>query len=133
MLKGLLSSWRGNLNLKTEKDLNYYMNLPYTIVLKKYPDGGYFAEVRELPGCMTEADNKEEALTMIDDAMQGWIEIAIQDGRPIPEPLDESYSGRILLRTPKSLHKALLDRAKGEGVSLNQYLLYQLSKSANIK
>ncbi|MTI82328.1 MAG: type II toxin-antitoxin system HicB family antitoxin [Firmicutes bacterium] len=105
------------------------MNLPYTILLKRYPDGVYFAEVKELPGCMTEADTKEEVLLMIDDAMRGWLEIAIHDGRDIPEPVDENFSGRILLRTPKSLHKALLDKAKNEGVSLNQYLVYQLSKS----
>ena len=117
--------------MKIEKDVNYYMNLPYTIVLKKYPDGSYFAEIKELPGCMTEADSKEEVLAMIDDAMRGWIEITIQDDRPIPEPVEENYSGRILLRTPKSLHKSLLDKAKNEGVSLNQYLVYQLSKSIN--
>lgn len=115
--------------MKIEKDINYYMNLPFTTVLKRYPDRGYFAEVKELPGCMTEADSKEEALAMIDDAMRGWIEIAIQDGKSIPEPVEENYSGRILLRTPKSLHKILLDKAKNEGVSLNQYLVYILSKS----
>lgn len=116
-----------------EKNVNYYINLPYTIILKKYPDGGYFAEVKELPGCMTEADSKDEVLSMIDDAMRGWLEIAIQDGGDIPEPADESYSGKILLRTPRSLHKALLDRAKTEGVSLNQYLVYQLSRSLESK
>ena len=115
--------------MKFEKDLNYYMNLPYTIILKRYPDGGYFAEVKELPGCMTEADSREEVLTMIEDAMKGWIELALKDGQPVPEPVEESYSGKILLRTPKSLHKVLLDKAKSEGVSLNQYLVYQLSKA----
>lgn len=119
--------------MNSKKDINYYINLPYTILLKRYSDGGYFAEVKELPGCMTEADSKGEALAMIDDAMRGWIEIAIQDSRKIPEPVDENYSGRILLRTPKSLHKALLDKAKDEGVSLNQYLVYQISKSIECK
>lgn len=117
------------MTLKNEKDLNYYMGLPYTIVLKKYNDGSYFAEVKELPGCMTEADSKEEALMMIEDAMKGWIELALKDGQLVPEPIEESYSGKILLRTPRSLHKALLEKAKSEGVSLNQYLVYQLSKS----
>ena len=119
--------------MKNKKDINYYINLPYTILLKRYTDGGYFVEVKELPGCMTEADSKEEALAMIDDAMRGWIEIAIQDSRNIPEPVEESFSGKILLRTPKSLHKALLNKAKNEGVSLNQYLVYQLSKSIEYK
>ena len=41
--------------------------------------------------------------------------------------LDE-YSGRVLLRLPRSLHKALREEAAAEGVSLNQYLLYKLSR-----
>lgn len=114
----------------SEKNLDYYMGLPYTIILKKYLEGGYFAEVKELPGCMTEADTREEVLAMIEDAMKGWIELAIEDGHPIPEPaVEENYSGKILLRAPKSLHRELIGKAKTEGVSLNQYLVYQLSKS----
>lgn len=38
------------------------------------------------------------------------------------------YSGKISLRVPKSLHKDLTESAKIEGVSLNQYALYKLSK-----
>lgn len=37
------------------------------------------------------------------------------------------YSGRILLRIPKSLHKTLKQEAEIEGVSFNQYLIYRLS------
>ena len=38
------------------------------------------------------------------------------------------YSGRILLRIPKELHKQLVEAAKENGVSLNQYALYKLAK-----
>ncbi|OQB15791.1 MAG: HicB family protein [Firmicutes bacterium ADurb.Bin193] len=37
------------------------------------------------------------------------------------------YSGKISLRLPKTLHKDLINNAKNEGVSLNQYVLYKLS------
>ena len=37
------------------------------------------------------------------------------------------YSGRIVLRIPRSLHKSLKEAAQLEGVSLNQYMLYKLS------
>jgi len=43
--------------------------------------------------------------------------------RPVAE-----YSGKISLRIPKSLHKKLAEEAKEEGVSLNQYALYKLSR-----
>ena len=39
----------------------------------------------------------------------------------------DGYSGRLVLRIPKSLHKLLKKEAEMEGVSLNQYMLYKLS------
>ncbi len=38
------------------------------------------------------------------------------------------YSGRLMLRIPKELHKQLVEAAKANGVSLNQYALYKLAK-----
>jgi len=38
------------------------------------------------------------------------------------------YSGKISLRVPRSLHRDLVDGAKSEGVSLNQFILYKLSQ-----
>ena len=40
----------------------------------------------------------------------------------------EAYSGKIVIRIPKSLHKDLRKKAAVEGVSLNQYMLYKLAK-----
>ena len=40
----------------------------------------------------------------------------------------EGYSGKLVLRLPRSLHKALKDAAELEGVSLNQYMIYKLSR-----
>ena len=39
----------------------------------------------------------------------------------------EQYSGKIILRIPRSLHKQLKEAAAIEGVSLNQYMLYKLA------
>jgi len=38
------------------------------------------------------------------------------------------YNGKISLRVPKSLHKKLVEDAKKEGTSLNQFILYKLAK-----
>ncbi|WP_327204053.1 toxin-antitoxin system HicB family antitoxin [Paenibacillus tyrfis] len=38
------------------------------------------------------------------------------------------YSGSIRVRMPKTLHRDLATAAELEGVSLNQYMLYKLSK-----
>ena len=40
----------------------------------------------------------------------------------------EQYSGKIVLRIPRSLHKQLKEAAAVEGVSLNQYMLYKLAR-----
>jgi len=109
------------------------MNLPYTIQMQRRNDGNgeyYFVKVLELDGCMSDGETPEEALQNIREAMEGWLQVKLDHGDPIPEPVpnDEEYSGKILVRVPKSLHKHLAHMAKAEGVSLNQYILHKLSK-----
>ncbi len=62
--------------------------------------------------------------------MELFFEAAIEEKTLIPKPLkhNEAYSGKVLLRMPKSLHANLSAAAKLEGVSLNQYILYKLAR-----
>jgi predicted RNase H-like HicB family nuclease len=39
-------------------------------------EGGYWAEVPALPGCITEGDTWEEVITNLKDAIEGWLEVA---------------------------------------------------------
>lgn len=39
------------------------------------------------------------------------------------------YSGKLMLRIPRNLHRELAQEAKENGVSLNQYAVYKLSKA----
>jgi antitoxin HicB len=111
------------------KDLDYYMNLPYNIIVRKDPYGGYFAKVEELEGCMTQGETYEEAFKNIQEAMQLWLEDAIENELEIPEPVpDEEFSGKFVLRLPKSLHRKLARNAKKENISLNQYAVYLLAE-----
>jgi predicted RNase H-like HicB family nuclease len=48
--------------------------------------GGFLAEVAELPGCMSDGENPQEALENAYDAIGCWIEGAREMGRPVPEP-----------------------------------------------
>jgi len=112
------------------KTLEYYLNLNYEIGLKKLSEadgGGWFAEIPLLPGCMSDGESPEEALKNIIDAKKSWLEVALQNNDHIAEPVDNSYSGQLRIRIPKSLHKSLSERAKQEKVSLNQYILHKLS------
>jgi antitoxin HicB len=71
---------------KQTKNLEYYLSLPYTIELTPDVDGYWFAEIPLLEGCMTNGENREDALAMIDDAKRAWLETALELGLPIPEP-----------------------------------------------
>ncbi|MBI5670367.1 MAG: type II toxin-antitoxin system HicB family antitoxin [Chloroflexi bacterium] len=73
---------------KTNKTLDYYLSLPYTIELTPDEDGYWFAEIPLLPGCMTQGRSRAEALEMIDEAKTLWLETAIEAGITIPEPAE---------------------------------------------
>ncbi len=112
------------------KTLEYYNKLPYRLEL--VPDteeGGYTAFFPELPGCITSSDTPEGALANALDAKNEWFKAAIAEGIKINEPSNDEYSGQFKLRIPKSLHRSLSMNAKKEGISMNQYCLYLLSKN----
>ena len=39
-------------------------------------EGGYWAEVPALPGCITEGDTMEEVVANLQDAIAGWLDVA---------------------------------------------------------
>ena len=51
------------------KTLDYYLALPYSIEVIP-DDGAWFAQIKELPGCMTEVDEWEEILPAIQQARE---------------------------------------------------------------
>lgn len=116
------------------KDLQYYLELPYRILLYPAEEGGFAIEMPELPGCISQGRTLEEAYEMIRDAQKCWLEVALERGIEIPEPaIREEYSGKFNIRMPKSLHRTLAEKAKDEKVSLNQYINYQLAKGVGYK
>ena len=114
--------------------LEYYLGLPYRMeIIPDAEEGGYTAWYPDLPGCLTCGSTLAETVTNAADAKKEWRAAAIADGLEIPEPRDDShssdYSGQFKLRIPKSLHRSLAQNAKREGISMNQYCIYLLSKN----
>lgn len=109
------------------------MKLNYKIqIVEDKEEGGYVFSCPELDGCITCAKTIEDGIKMIEDAKKSYFAACIEDGITIPEPMDiDEYSGQFKLRIPKSLHKELSERSKEEGISMNQYCVYLLSR--NIK
>jgi antitoxin HicB len=72
------------------KMLEYYLTLPYTIeIIPDTEAGGYVARIKELRGCITQAETWDELLAMIQEAKEGWLEVALESGYDIPEPTGE--------------------------------------------
>lgn len=107
--------------------------LGYSVTLTNLsPDegGGWLAEITELPGCYSDGETPEAALSSLRELLPFWLQVASEEKRPIPSPqtkASEQFSGKFTLRVPKSLHRHLALRAEAEGISLNQYILTLIS------
>lgn len=112
-------------------DVKDYMKLPYTRLVQEINDEGghyYYGRILELDGCQSTGDTLDELYECLNEAMEGYIEVKLENNLPIPVPEQPSaYSGKFNVRLPKSLHQRLAIEAENEGVSLNQLVLYKLA------
>ena len=96
-------------------------------------DEGFIAEVPDLPGCSAWGATEEKAAREAQKAIAAWLEAAQAAGMPIPaatvvEPVDR-YSGKFVVRVPRTVHARLARKVKKEGVSLNQLIVSVLARS----
>ncbi len=57
--------------------------------LSEEDGGGYVAFVPDLPGCMSDGETEQEALSNVLEAISDWLDCAKSMKRPIPEPTRE--------------------------------------------
>uniref|UniRef100_UPI00405731CB type II toxin-antitoxin system HicB family antitoxin n=1 Tax=Acetatifactor sp. TaxID=1872090 RepID=UPI00405731CB len=109
-----------------------YMKLPYTKIIQEMNDesGHYFyGRILELDGCQSTGETLEEMYESLKEAMELYLEVKLENNLPIPLPNSaEAYSGKFVVRLPKTLHQRLAIEAENEGVSLNQYAVYKLAR-----
>jgi len=119
-----------------QKELNYYMELPYKIEVTPVPEeegGGYMAVLPEIgkEAIVGDGDTVEEACRNLREIQKELFSDYLQRNIKIPEPdSSESYSGKFVLRIPKILHKELDQMARQENVSLNLLVNHLLSQAA---
>ncbi|CAB3395079.1 type II toxin-antitoxin system HicB family antitoxin [Kyrpidia spormannii] len=116
--------------------------------------GGYTVTFPDLPGCVTEGDNLEEALKMASEAMALHLYGMEQDGDEIPtpsnpaevqipddtssgafvtliqartEPIHDEMKNRAVKKT-LTIPKWLNDAAEKEGINFSQVLQYALKE-----
>lgn len=107
------------------------LKIIYTLKIYEMNDesGHYFyGRILELDGCQSTGDTLNELYANLNEAMEGYIEVKLNNNLPIPVPSAiGNYSGKFVVRLPKSLHQRLVIEADKEGVSLNQLALYKLA------
>ncbi len=59
--------------------------MKYTVVLERESDGGYVVSVPVLPGCISQGDTRQEAISNIREAIELYIEDCLAAGDPVPE------------------------------------------------
>lgn len=67
-------------------------NLKYEVIVYWSNEDKFFiSEMPELPGCMSDGKTYEEAIENIKQVAKMWIDVAIEEGRDIPEPKGKLY------------------------------------------
>ena len=106
----------------------------YTISVRKesFDDETYYvARIAELPDVEEFGDSFMEARELAIETIVTSYELCVQENIPFPKPIEfkdlDSVSGRVTLRMPKSLHAKLAQQSEKEEVSLNQYIVSNLS------
>jgi antitoxin HicB len=110
------------------KNLDYYMGLPYVIEVVEIPEsegGGFQASLPEIGrlAVLGDGDTLEEAISSLDANKRERFAEYLEKGISIPEPASEDdFSGKFILRIPSRLHMILNENAKRKKLSLNQYV-----------
>lgn len=55
------------------------------VIIKPGEDGFWVAECPSLPGCISQGQTRQEAITNIREAIEGYLEVLQEDGETIPE------------------------------------------------
>ena len=61
----------------------------YRILIEQDEDGKFVAECPSLPGCISQGENRDEALDNIRDAIKGYLESLKKHNEPIPPSIEE--------------------------------------------
>lgn len=85
----------------------------------------------EFPSLSWLSTTQDETLSGVRDLVRDVVCDLEASGEPIPEPLSSrTYSGKFNLRVGQQLHRKLAMAAAEERLSLNQYVVRQLSNAS---
>lgn len=109
--------------MSNHADIKTLLKRPYMRTVVPQEDGSYHAEIVEFPGCMATGETAAQALEMLEGVAESWLAAVLDAGQQVPLPLENNdYSGKLVLRMPRGLHRKAALLAEREGVSLNQLI-----------
>lgn len=107
--------------MKTPKD---YLLQPYARIVIPVEPNSFHAEILEFHGCFAQGETVEDAYANLEKAAESWIETSLSQGQEVPEPSSSTtFSGKIALRLPRSIHRQAAKMAERDRSSLNTYLV----------
>ena len=116
--------------MEVQVDPKEILKRPYARVLTPDPDGRVTAEIMEFPSCVAYGDNAANALARLEDVAAEWIAATVEQGQDIPEPMDSTdFSGKLVLRMSRGLHRRAALCAERESVSLNSFIVTSLAEA----
>jgi len=62
----------------------------FRVTIEPDEDGVFVAQCPSLPGCISQGKTRDEAMTNMRDAIQGYLESLKKHGEPIPGPITEA-------------------------------------------
>ncbi|MBI2902124.1 MAG: type II toxin-antitoxin system HicB family antitoxin [Candidatus Methylomirabilis oxyfera] len=106
-----------------QKTPEEYLKEPYSRILIPDERGTVFAEILEFPGCVSQGKTVEEAFENLEEVAKSWIEAALHHRQEIPSAsLSHEFSGKLVIRLPRGLHRRAAQKAERDRTSLNQFL-----------
>ena len=107
-----------------KKNLNYYLNLPYSQIIDwSAADNCFLGSIVELERNMTCGQTREEVLSNLKEALISYVTTSLNNDIEIPEPLKiDDFKGNITYRTSKERHYKLAKQAKLYGKSINAFI-----------
>ena len=119
----------------TKKNLEYYLNLPYTFIIDwSDADGCFLGSIVELERNMTCGQTREEVLANLKEALVSYVTTSLTNNLEIPEPLRiNDFKGSITYRTSKERHYRLAKQAKLYGKSINSFIDEVISEKLEMR
>lgn len=120
-----------------KKDKNYYLNLPYKLVVVKMPNdeiysGQFEAHYAEYPTVIGVGETRAKAMASLDEAFECMIEDLLFAGDKIIEPVIEDIKKRVNVLISKKVLDAIKKTTDNRSVFLERAAQYVLNNKINV-